>query len=110
MVIVTILYLTPFSLDRNINREVGGKSILPSVLVVMLNKNPAISATSDLFYPSDFSDLRSSYIDMKHGLNTEVTQVTYIGKKPEQTSFQQLTTTCLFLKNRTWQTEILSHL
>lgn len=46
---------------------------------------------------------------MKHGLNTEVTQVAHTGKRTEQTSFQQPTTTRLFLKNQTWQTEILSH-
>lgn len=36
---VTIIYLPPLALYRNICRDVGGKSILPSVLVVMLMKN-----------------------------------------------------------------------
>lgn len=49
MEMVTILYPTPFSLYKNVCRDVGGKSILPSVLVVMLNGKPASSATSDYF-------------------------------------------------------------
>lgn len=47
---------------------------------------------------------------MKHGLNTQINQVAQMRKKPEQNSFQHPTATCLFLKNQTWQTEVLSHL
>lgn len=84
--------------------------------------HPAISTCSDaewktclfsniwLFCPSSFSDLRSPHTDMKHGLNTQINQVAQMRKKPEQNSFQHPTATCLFLKNQTWQTEVLSHL
>ena len=44
MEMATNLDLTPFSLYRNICRDVAGESILPSVLVVMRSEKPATSA------------------------------------------------------------------
>lgn len=105
----TILYLTPFSLYRNIHRDVGGKFILPSVLVVRLNEN--------LPFQQPLTILSTKFLRLEKSPYRHETSSQYRGhpgntyrKRTEQTSFQQPTTTHLFLKSQTWQTEILSHL